>query len=125
MTRRKILVGIATAVIVVIALLIFEPFSNESSKPAYLTLPSPDRRFRIVIYRAAPWWRRWVMAGPGQGSDAPGLVCLYEVATGKRLERKRVEMLQMIGFSEITWSATNVHITLFADWKLPGPRNDR
>src|SRR5258706_5140066 len=98
-TRRRILVAVAAVVLAVIVLLTFGPSSLQRSKPVYQTFPSPDRRFKIVVYRAASWWTRWVMAGPGQGSDVPGYVCLYEVATGKQIERKRIEMVQMIGLS--------------------------
>ena len=115
----------AAVVLTVISLLTFVPFSLQGSKSVYQSFPSPDKRFKIVVYRAAPRWKHWVMVRPGQGSDVSGLVCLYDVASGKQIERKRVEMVQMIGLSEITWSDTNVAIKLFADWKLPRAKKDR
>lgn len=54
---------------------------------------------------------------PGQAGDAPGNVFLYEASSGKLLERKHVEMVQLV--DEIIWSVTNVHIKFIADWKLP------
>lgn len=73
---------------------------------------SPDGRFRIVVYVLPK-----LFGFPGQGSDAPGFVRLYEKATGKILAEKDVEMVQLV--DEVTWSGTNVSIKLFTDWKLP------
>ena len=73
---------------------------------------SPDGRFRMVIYRMPA---RSTM--PGQGGDAPGSVRLYDQRTGRVLEEKDVDMVQRI--DQFEWSSTNLHIKLFADWKLP------
>lgn len=78
----------------------------------YRTEVSPDQRFKVVVYRA-PMDR----ALPGQSSDAPGLVRLYDQKTGKVLQQKNVEMVQLI--DQFEWTATHLHIKLFADWPLP------
>ncbi len=78
----------------------------------YRSYVSPDRRFKMVIYRIP-----MDTAMPGQSSDAPGFVCLYDQRTGRMLQQKNVEMVQMI--DQFEWSSTNLHIKLFADWRLP------
>jgi hypothetical protein len=79
----------------------------------YRVFPSPDGRFKVVVYSC----RQSVGMMPGQGSDAPGNVCLFEVSTGRMLERKRIEMVQLVPY--VDWSSTNVYIKLIADWQLP------
>ena len=54
---------------------------------------------------------------PGQSSDAPGFVRLYDLRTGRLLQEKDVEMVQLI--DQFEWSPTNLCIKLFADWRLP------
>jgi hypothetical protein len=54
---------------------------------------------------------------PGQSSDAPGFVRLYDLRSGRILQEKDVEMVQLI--DQFEWSSTNLYIKLFADWKLP------
>jgi hypothetical protein len=56
-------------------------------------------------------------AMPGQSGDAPGFVRLYDQRTGRILEQKDVAMVQNI--DQFEWSATNLYIKLFADWRLP------
>jgi hypothetical protein len=57
------------------------------------------------------------MPGSGGGDHAEGLLCLYDVSTGKELERCKVDMVGDV--ERVEWSATNVYIKLVADWKLP------
>jgi hypothetical protein len=73
---------------------------------------SPDGRFKMVVYRIP-----MTMAMPGQAGDAPGFVRLYDQRSGRVLEQKDVEMVQMI--DQVEWSPTNLYIKLFADWRLP------
>ena len=54
---------------------------------------------------------------PGQSGDAPGFVRLYEVKSGRILEQKDVQMVQLI--DQFEWSPTNLYIKFFADWKFP------
>lgn len=78
----------------------------------YRSYLSPDGRFKMVIYRIP-----METAMPGQASDAPGFVRLYDQRTGRILQQKDVEMVQMI--NQFEWSSTNLYIKLFADWRLP------
>jgi len=73
---------------------------------------SPDGRFKMVVYRTP-----LPIAMPGQSGDAPGFVRLYEVKSGRILEQKDVQMVQLI--DQFEWSPTNLYIKFFADWKLP------
>jgi hypothetical protein len=85
---------------------------QRSQATEYLSYLSPDRRFKLVIYRLP-----MAFAMPGQGSDAPGIVRLYDLKHGRLIQEQDVEMVQMI--DQFEWSQTNLHIRLFADWKLP------
>lgn len=73
---------------------------------------SPGGRFKMVVYRTP-----LPIAMPGQSGDAPGFVRLYELKTGRILEQKDVQMVQLI--DQFEWSPTNLYIKFFANWKLP------
>jgi hypothetical protein len=83
-----------------------------SSAAEYRSYMSPDGRFKMVVYRLP-----MLVAMPGQSSDAPGFVRLYDQRSGRILQQKDVEMVQDIDRFE--WSPTNLYIDLFADWSLP------
>src|SRR5262245_44331339 len=83
-----------------------------SSATEYRSYMSPDGRFKMVIYRLP-----MLTAMPGQSSDAPGFVRLYDQKNGRILQQKDVEMVQII--DQFEWTPTNLYITLFADWRLP------
>jgi hypothetical protein len=85
---------------------------NISKAQEYRSFMSPDGRFKVVVYRIST-----ESAMPGQAGDAPGFVRLYDVRTGRVLEQRDVEMVQLI--DQFEWSATNLSIKLFADWRLP------
>jgi len=101
------------AVFVVVALAAFGLRAwYRSSAAEYRSYMSPDGRFKMVVYRLP-----MLMAMPGQSSDAPGFVRLYDQRSGRILQQKDVEMVQMI--DQFEWSSTNLYIKLFADWRLP------
>src|SRR5688572_9612627 len=102
MQRLTITFSIVSVLVVAIFVLVLRP--NGLPRTGYRTFISPDKRFQIEVYRS----RQWFGTMPGQSGDAPGTVCLYERATGKLLERTRVEMVQIV--EQVTWSATNVDI---------------
>jgi hypothetical protein len=73
---------------------------------------SPDRRFQIVVYRMP-----MLSAMPGQSSDAPGYFQLRDSQTGRVLEDKDVEMVQLVQLAE--WSPSSVRVGILANWNLP------
>ena len=77
----------------------------------YRTFLSPDGRFKIVV-KGVPM----VFAFPGQSGDAPGFVQLC-TKSGKVLQEKEVEMVQMV--DNVQWSPSAVNMDLFAEWNLP------
>ena len=83
-----------------------------ASAEEYRSYFSPDGRFKMTVYRFP-----MLAAMPGQSSDAPGFVRLYDQRSGRLLQQKDVEMVQNI--DQFEWSPTNLHIKLFADWSLP------
>jgi hypothetical protein len=53
---------------------------------------------------------------PGQASDAPGRVQLYD-RHGKLLRETKVEMVQLV--DHVDWTEKKVRIKLVAEWDLP------
>lgn len=79
----------------------------------YRTFNSPDRRYKVVVVRS----RTFLPMMPGQSSDAPGWVEIYDAQREKLIARKRVEMVQTV--DKVNWSATNVEIKFVGEWQLP------
>ena len=77
----------------------------------HLRYASPDSAFVLVVYR---YPRLYAM--PGQGSDAPGFVELQD-REGRRYQRRKVEMVQLVETPE--WTASRVRVKLLLDWELP------
>jgi hypothetical protein len=85
---------------------------NRTRLDQYQVLESPDRRFRLVVYRRPIW----PSSMPGQGSDAPGVVRLYD-RSGRLLNEAPVRMVQQV--EEVQWSADHVEVPLVFYFKLP------
>jgi len=85
---------------------------RRSGAKEYRTFASPDGRFQIVVYRIPS-----LIAMPGQSSDSPGYFQLRDARTGRVLQERSVEMVQLVDWVE--WSRTNVDVRLLADWSLP------
>ena len=75
---------------------------------------SPDGRFRVVTSK------RWILGllphMPGQGSDDPGSVTIYETASNRSLGRQPVDMLSFA--YDIRWSEDRAYIPAVASWQL-------
>lgn len=78
----------------------------------YLEVQSPDHRFRLVVYRRPIW----PSTMPGQGSDAPGIVRLYD-QSGRLLDESPIEMVQQI--HDVHWRQGRVEVPLVFSFKLP------
>lgn len=105
---------IAVLAVVVISVLVAFGLRawRRSGAEKYRTFASPDGRFQIVVYRIPS-----SVAMPGQSSDAPGYFQLRDTRTGRVLQERSVEMVQLVDLIE--WSPTNVDVRLLADWSLP------
>ncbi len=79
----------------------------------YSATNSPDGRFRLVVYSEASLLPRM----PGQGGDAPGVVRLVDVTSGRTLKEMHVEMVQLV--HPIDWQPGHVSVRLLLDWPLP------
>lgn len=77
----------------------------------YQVLQSPDHRFRLVVYRRPIW----PSTMPGQGSDAPGVVRLYD-ESGRLLNEAPMGMVQQI--VDVQWSVDRVEVPLVFSFKL-------
>ena len=104
----------AVLVVLIVGVLVAFGFrvGRRSGAEEYRTFASPDGRFKIVVYRIPTR-----IAMPGQSSDSPGYFQLHDSRTGRVLQERSVEMVQLV--DRIEWSRTNVDIRLLADWSLP------
>ena len=105
---------ILAVLIAAIAFALISEAMRTSACDLYSKSTSPDGRFAIVICRLHD---SFSLAMPGQGDDVPGEVRLVDVASGKVLKAKRFELLS--GYPGESWTADEVHILQFADWRLP------
>jgi len=103
---------IANFILVIVLILTILFIFKSQKKTVHRSYSSPDKKFKLVVYS---YWR--LIATPGSGSDAKGLLCLYDERTGKELERCKVDIVQEV--DQIEWSSTNVCVKLIADWPLP------
>ena len=103
---------IVIAVFAVIALIAVFAIWQRVHLAQYRVINSPDSRFRLVVYRR----QLWPSTMPGQGSDAPGLVRLYD-RSGHLLDEAEIPMVQQI--NDLEWSKDRVTVPLVFDWKLP------
>ena len=87
-------------------------FSGYFSSKEYRSFVRPDGHYRVVVMRTSVWFALM----PGQASDAPGLVQLYD-RNDQLLQETKVEMVQLI--EQVKWKDQSVHIKLVAEWKLP------
>jgi hypothetical protein len=88
-------------------------FYKTHQKVVYRTFISPDGKYEMIVYRYES-----IMSLPGQGSDASGLVRLYDLSSGRRINQCKIEMVQLVDRCE--WSQTNVSIPLIVDWSFAG-----
>jgi hypothetical protein len=107
--RRLLLWAAAIAGAFVVFLWIATPHLPMEESASYTR---PDGKYRIVVFRIPVW----LAMMPGQGSDAPGVVRLYD-QQGKLLHETKVEMVQLV--DHVDWGPKKVEIKLIADWDLP------
>jgi len=78
----------------------------------YAVFTRPDGHYRVVALRT-PVWPAMM---PGQASDAPGKVQLYD-QQNKLLRETEVEMVQLV--DHVDWIENKVQIKMIAEWDLP------
>lgn len=105
--RRVLIWAVAALVLAAVALYAV----RESLAEEYTTFPSPDGKFKIVVYRYPT-----LSAMPGQSGDAPGYVTLYD-ERGRALASASVEMVQNV--DQVRWEEHKVDVKLVAEWQLP------
>lgn len=81
-----------------------------------VTFPSPDGRYKLVVYKYTIY--NYIPTMPGQGGDAPGVVRLLD-SKDNVLQEAKLEMVQNVGSREVEWEKDKVHIKLIAEWPLP------
>lgn len=105
--RHKIIILAVGAVILVLAIFML----NKQDRQPYAIFRSPSGLHTLEVYVS-----KQMVAFPGHGGDAPGIVVLKD-NDGNTLEEKKVEMVQLI--RDPKWSANNVSVHLVLDWALP------
>lgn len=73
------------------------------------TFVRPDGKYKVVVYSTPN-----PVGGPGQGSDAPGVVRLFD-RDGKQLAEARVGMVKDV--EKVEWDGKRCVIKLVADRK--------
>lgn len=107
-TKKRVVLAAVAACALIAAFAIWQSARLEQ----YRVIESPDSRFRLVVYRR----QMWLSTMPGQGSDAPGIVRLYD-RSGHLLDEAEIPMVQRI--NDLEWSKDRVTVPLVFDWKLP------
>jgi len=102
--RNRLLINALVLVLIGIGLAILPFFQAEE----YVRFKSPDGRHALIVYRYP-----MVFASPGQGGDASGYVLLTN-PSGQELQRKTVDMVQMVHNPQ--WSQTGVRVRMILDW---------
>jgi hypothetical protein len=86
--------------------------SGYRSLEEYRSFARSDGHYRVTVMRTSVW----PALMPGQASDAPGVVQLYD-RNDNLLQEAKVEMVQFV--DQVEWGNKSVHIKLVADWELP------
>lgn len=73
--------------------------------------PSPDGKYRIVLYRVP-----MRVAMPGQGGDAAGVIRLVD-ASGRTLQEMKVPLIREV--QPPVWEPRRVSLPMIVDWPLP------
>jgi hypothetical protein len=103
---------IAVFVVILLAGVAAVPYIRRHNAIVYSVIPSPDGRYKIVVYGLP----QFIPVDPGQGGDANGFVQLQDNA-GHVLQEKDITMVQNI--DQVYWTHDKVDIKLFAEWNLP------
>lgn len=106
MKAKAIIITIATLSIVTVGLLTLEAPHSE--------FQSPDKKYRAVV--RTKFISGLFPAMPGQGSDSPGSITLYDANTGKNLGKRKLDMLQRA--HEIEWTDDGAKIKFVPEWKF-------
>ncbi len=107
-TKKRVVILVVAVVALIAAFAIWQRVHLAQ----YRVINSPDSRFRLVVYRRQTWHSTM----PGQGSDAPGVVRLYD-RSGHLLDEAEIPMVQQI--NDLEWTKDRVTVPLAFDWKLP------
>lgn len=78
----------------------------------YASFTRPDGHYRVVVIRK----KVLTALMPGQASDAPGEVWLYN-QQGNVLYKTDIQMVQLV--DHVDWQDKKAYIKLIADWDLP------
>ena len=104
--RRMTLVAVILMLLSTLLITRYEVYHSE--------VVSPDGRYRAVAHRR--WMPSLIGRMPGQGSDSPGSITIYEIATERNLGRRPVAMVSFI--ADLRWSDDEASIPAVATWPL-------
>jgi hypothetical protein len=108
--KRAIIWAGGAAFLITVLLLAY--MYTATGEQEYRTFASPDSRYKVVVFRSSVL----MPVLPGQSSDAPGKVKLYDRA-GNVLREAKVDMVQLV--DHVEWEPRKVTIKLIAEWELP------
>ena len=75
---------------------------------------SPDKKYRAVV--KTKFISGLFSAMPGQGSDSPGSITIYDATTGKNLGKRKLDRVQRA--REIEWTDDGAKIKFVKEWKF-------
>jgi hypothetical protein len=110
--RRSRQLLLAVGALLALILMAWWVVSPRFRAQEYASFTRPDGRYRVVVVRTPAW----PALMPGQASDAPGRVELYD-QHGKLLRETKIDMVQLV--DHVDWEEKKVRIKLIAEWDLP------
>ena len=75
---------------------------------------SPNGKYHAIVSKRLLFGL--LPAFPGQGSDSPGSITIYEITTGKNMGRRKLEMVLMA--HDLEWSDNGAKIKSVAYWNF-------
>ena len=109
---RRLRRAAAVATLILLILVMGWMITPRIMTKEYASFTRSDGNYRVVVLRIPVW----PALMPGQASDAPGLVQLYN-RQGELIHETKVEMVQLV--DHVEWTEKRVRIKLVAEWDLP------
>lgn len=111
---KKIYIIISVVILIVIGAYVY--FTGTSGE-IYRKIYSPDGQYSVYALKYR--YGQYIPVFPGQGSDAPGKIYLYDEVEKKVLASGHIPMVWMLG--DIEWSEDRAYFKGDSeiDWRLP------
>jgi hypothetical protein len=105
---KKVMKWVLLFAIVALAIVLTLIWPERLPTEPYSSFSSPNNRFKILVAKERSALRHILPAGPGQGTDIPGIVYLVDVEKDRVLKRMHIPLVREV--TEVEWSETNVSV---------------